>query len=205
MNGLPAAVNGGTAGRARAMTSAVNWVVLGLLIERPSYGLELYHRYQRRYADVLPVSGESHVYAALDALKIRGLVEVISADASVRQPKPHYRATSLGVRSFEDWLVKQIPDELRRQELWVRQLAIFDHDPSAALRVLARVESECLAGAGSIGLGQTPWVAASSRDRLIDELISERRRVAVGETLTWLRHVIARFKERARSGTDVPA
>jgi DNA-binding PadR family transcriptional regulator len=95
----------------RAMTSPVNWVIRGLVIERPSYGLELYNRYQRTYADVQPISEASHAYSALDALASRELVERAPGLGVGRQPKPHYRATQLGIRSYEDWLVAQIDVE----------------------------------------------------------------------------------------------
>ena len=53
----------------RAMTSQVYWVLLGLVIERPSYGMEYYHRYQRLYGVAHPVSGWSHIYEALNVLR----------------------------------------------------------------------------------------------------------------------------------------
>ncbi len=62
----------------RAMTSPVYWVLLGLVIERPSYGLEYYHRYQRVYGDVHPVRSESHIYTALNALRGPGANRGIS-------------------------------------------------------------------------------------------------------------------------------
>jgi DNA-binding PadR family transcriptional regulator len=182
----------------RAMTSPVNWAILGLVIERPSYGLELANRFQRVYADVLPVSGVSHVYAALNTLEAREMIETIPGIGIGRQPKPHYQATLLGVRGYEDWLVEEIDAQRRRQELWVRQLAIFAHDPGAALHVLRRYEHQYLKGAGQAG-HLPEGSAIDPRGELIDLLVAERQRIAVGGMLSWLRYAHARFEALARS------
>lgn len=180
------------------MTSAIYWTLLGLVIERPSYGLELYYRYQRLYADVLPVSGESHIYSALDALEARGLIETVPGIGVSRQPKLPCKATPLGIRSYEDWLVEQIDVEHRRQELWVRQLAIFADHPGAALNVLGRYQRQYLKTAGQTG-SRPEGAVTDSRGALIDELVAEKHRIADGGTLSWLQYTIARFEDRARS------
>jgi DNA-binding PadR family transcriptional regulator len=169
----------------RAMTSPVNWGLLGLVISRPSYGLELAHRYERTYGEVWPMSSDSHVYPVLDALEGRGLIETIPGVGAGRQPKPHYRATALGVRSYEDWLVQQVDAEARRQELWVRQLGVFANDPNVALAVLDRFEEAYLRRAGKIG--GTDHDQAGTASALVDALVAERQRIAVGGTLSWLR------------------
>lgn len=179
------------------MTSSVNWALLGLVIERPSYGLELYNRFERVYTDVLPVSGESHIYSALDALSNRGMIETVPGTEIGRQPKLHYQATSFGVSSYEDWLVAQVDAEQRRQELWVRQLAIFAHDPDAALHVVGRFERQYLKGAARTGRARTGLSpdggASNPRNELIDDLVAERRRTADGGMLSWLRYTHDRF------------
>jgi DNA-binding PadR family transcriptional regulator len=182
----------------REMTSPVNWALLGLLIERPSYGRELYSRFQRVYADVLAINSESHIYSALDALEKRGLIAVIPIrpSAVVRQPKPQYQATQSGLDRYVEWLVKQVDVERRRQELWVRQLAIFAENPRAALHVLGRFRSQYLRGAGEVG--RQPDVAAmGARDELIDGLVAEHRRIAAGGMIRWLRHAHDVFQTRA--------
>jgi len=182
------------------MTSPVNWAVLGLVIERPSYGLELAQRLIRAYGDVLPVS-ESHVYAALNALADRGLVEVVLSGETERQPKPHYQATTVGRHAYEDWLVAQAEVESRRQELWVRELGVFARDPKAALRVLERFEDECLKGAG--GVGRRDGSAPDARAELIGALVAERQRVATDGVLKWLPYAQARFEGLAGAADDV--
>ncbi len=177
------------------MTSPVYWVLLGLVIERPSYGMEYYHRYQRVYGVAHPVSGWSHIYKALDVLRSRGLIAAIPGSGTDRQPRPEYQATQLGIRSYEEWLVEQVDMERRRQELWVRQLAVFAHDPRGALRVLGRFERQYLKGAGQVG-DRPAGAVAGTRDELIDELVAEQQRIAVGGMISFLRGTLARFEAR---------
>jgi DNA-binding PadR family transcriptional regulator len=178
------------------MTSPVNWALLGLVIDRSSYGLEFAYRFQRVYADVLPVKGDSHIYKALDALIARGMVEIVPGTKIGRQPKPRYRATPFGLRSYEDWVVAQVEDERRRQELWVRQLAIFAHDPDAALHIIDRFEQQSLKRAGHTGRSPA-GSAGDSRTELIDDLVAEQERIANGGMLSWLRYARARFEALA--------
>jgi DNA-binding PadR family transcriptional regulator len=181
------------------MTSAINWAVLGLVIERPSYGHELFHRFERMYGDVMPLSSESHIYAALNALEKRKLVKRMTGSMVARQPKPSYRATEHGIGGYEDWLVDEADYVRRREELWVRQIGVFAHEPSAALRVLDRFEAEHLKKAGPAR--RSAGTRVDSRADLVEDLVAERRRLADGEVLSWLRYAQDTFELRARSST----
>jgi hypothetical protein len=55
--------------RPQSIRAAVNWAVLGLVIERPSYGYELWRRFERHWGDVIDVSGAPSIYSALNQLK----------------------------------------------------------------------------------------------------------------------------------------
>ena len=176
------------------MTSRVNWALLGLVIERPGYGLELYNRSQRVYGDALAFGGESHIYAALDRLLIRALIEVVPGTDVGRQPRVHYRATAIGIRKYEDWLVAEMAEERRRQELWVRQLGVFSGDPAAALRVIDRFQEESLKSAGH---SEPSTRNASPRGELIDRLVAEWRGLTEGGMVTWLQHAHEGFEALA--------
>lgn len=185
----------------RPMTSAVYWAVLGLLIQYPGYGAEVFKRYQRRYADVLPVSDCSHIYTAITELVRRGYAEEMppprTALAGVgRQPKPSYRATPLGVRSFIDRLVEQAEIERNRHALWVRQLGVFADAPVLALQVLERSQNLYLQKAGSDGKAAV-GPAPESRDELVEHLAAKRQRFAGGGVLSWLKYAISTFEARA--------
>lgn len=185
---------GRTARPGRPMTSEVYWALLSLVIERPSYGGELRLRYQRIYGELQPISSDSHIYSALDALKSRGLIEAMPADGEDRQPKLRYRATGTGVNAYEEWLVERFVADHRRQELLARQLGIFARSPGTMLRVLGRVEDRCLQDAGQVG-GRAGSGSSASPIRVMDELVDELRRLSVGGMLSWLRRARERFEE----------
>jgi DNA-binding PadR family transcriptional regulator len=135
--------------RAVPMRSPVNWTVLGLVIERQSYGWELWKRFERLYGDVLAVGSESNIYAALNKLRENGFIEEVEGSRSVvpgatRQPKPHYRATAEGFEAYEAWVIAQAREHSRRSLQFARQLGAFAQQPQTALAILGRYEQACL-------------------------------------------------------------
>lgn len=171
------------------MTSEVNWNVLGLVIERASYGGELFARYERLFG---ALASQSHIYSALDALEARGLIEPVGREGEGRQLKLRYRATADGAMAYEDWLVERLHAECRRQVMLVRQIGIFARTPGTMLRVLERLEDhQCLQAAGP---ARGTSVAASSPAGIVDELAEERRRLGAGEMLSWLGRARERFE-----------
>src|ERR1700730_17122705 len=122
--------------QATPMHSSVNWALLGLVIERPSYAYELAQRFDRTYEGVLALSSVSHVYTALAALKNRSLVEEVSAGPAGRKRRTSYRATASGIEGYLEWLVAQVGEDRRRQQLFVVQLAALSRNPEAALTVM---------------------------------------------------------------------
>lgn len=181
----------------KEMRSSIYWALLGLVIERPSYGFELFHRYQRMYGHVQPLSGESHVYTALDALEARLLVRQVRS-GTARQPKPCYRATNAGQSGYEDWLVEQVVATRGREELWIRQFGVFADDPGAALNLLGRFQSEYLKRTGEAARSRVGTIESNAD--LVDALVVERQRLADGEMLTWLQRAQDGFEMRLSGG-----
>lgn len=172
------------------MRSPVNWALLGLVIQRPSYGYELVQRFERTFADALELSSPSQIYTALDSLARRGLVEeivpAIERDV-VRQPKPHYKATGAGVTSYCDWLLSQMGDERRRCRLMAQQLALLGQ--AAALAVIERCEQACLKEASALRAAPARSAQASEAPAaLVERLIAEEDRLRIGARLDWLRY-----------------
>jgi len=205
--GRDVAIEEGSAPERRAqapMTSAVNWALLGLIIDRPSYAYELAQRFGRVYGDTVVLSSTSHVYTALGALAYRALVEEFPGSGTERQPKPHYRATALGIDSYRDWLVAQVREDRRRQRLFAIQLAALARDPEAVLDVLDRCEHACLEEAGTIPIAtwngnrsgnQNPNGAHDhGGSELAERLLSEESRLAVGAKLSWVQYVQRELK-----------
>jgi DNA-binding PadR family transcriptional regulator len=186
------------------MRSVVNWTVLGLVIDRPSYGYELAQRFERVYEDVLPISSVSHVYTALDMLEAKGLIEETPGKGAPRarsgrrrQPKVHYRETSAGVRYYEEWLLAQTRDSQRRSQLFVRQLAVYD--PDGALRVLERYEQECLREAARLSVD--PGGGSPGEPLLVARLAHEESRLAVEARLAWIEYARRELKALALGRT----
>jgi DNA-binding PadR family transcriptional regulator len=183
------------------MTSAVGWVVLGLVLERPGYGMELYHRYEECYADALPIASHTNIYSALRELERRGYVRKGSVLRVGRQIRPCYEITDEGTAAFVDWFVEQVDYERRRQGLLARQiLALADH-PEIAVRVLRRYQESYLALASSIETSGLPAdVAGASREDFVEALVAMHRRILGGGALGWLRSAVSALAARAPGG-----
>jgi DNA-binding PadR family transcriptional regulator len=182
--------------RERSMRSPVNWTVLGLVIERPSYGWELWTRFERLYGDVLPIGGESNVYAALDALRDRGFIENVGAAKGVsgasRQPKPHYRATAEGLEDYAAWVIAQAREHNRRSLLFARQLGALAQQPQTALGILERYEQACLDDKGA----KIPTVSEFPTrvvPGLADRLASAYGRNVMAATFGWIDYARREF------------
>lgn len=187
------------AGGVSVLRSPVSWALLGLVIERPSYGYELVQRFERTYGDALALSSASQIYTALDSLESRELVHELMDDPDpnsvVRQPKPHYRATASGVRAYQGWLIAQAGEERRRSRLFARQLAVLA--PAAALQVIERYELACLEQARGPFTSAPEGVSLDGTGGLAQRLASEEDRLAVGSRLSWIEYARREFKALA--------
>jgi DNA-binding PadR family transcriptional regulator len=226
-NSVPARFSMTDGGRVAAsvrMRSAVNWAVLGLVIERPSYGYELFQRLERRYGGVLepPIS---QIYAALNALERAALIEPLpreepapAADerlrpSAKRQPKVHYRATASGARAFREWVAEQMREDPRHVELLrrVAGAAAAGVDRSGAMRTLVDAyERACVEEASLLPLpparsAATPAVAAGE---LVERLVLAARRGLLDAHFAWIAYARREIEayERTRAGrSDEPA
>lgn len=179
------------------MQSPVNWALLGLVIERPSYAYDLAQRFERRYGSVLSLSNVGHVYTALGALSSRGLVEEIPGTREGRQPKPRYQATARGIEEYREWLVSQVREDRRRHQLFVLQLAALTREPGDTLDVVARYEQAWLEE------GHKTPIARQDDDpdrvsALLGRLITEENRLAVGAKLAWVEYARRELKGLAQ-------
>jgi DNA-binding PadR family transcriptional regulator len=174
------------------MQSPVNWALLGLVIERPSYAYELAQRFDRTYDGALSLSSTSHVYTALRTLEERGLVEEVPGSGTGRQPKPRYRATAGAIEHYQRWLVGQLEDERRRQRLFALELATLMSNPEVARGVIDGYEQACVREGG-----EGPLRAHEGESRLATRLACEQSRLAVGARLEWIQYVRRELKALA--------
>jgi DNA-binding PadR family transcriptional regulator len=178
--------------QAPPMHSPVNWALLGLVIERPSYAYELALRFERTYDGALALSSVSHVYTALATLRERQLVEEVPAAQGALRSKRRYQATALGLSEHARWLVGQVGEERRRQRLLVQQLGALARTPERALAVLDAYQQACLAeltAAPSAGGEEGPGTT-----RLVARLIGEETRLAIAAKLTWAQYARAQLR-----------
>lgn len=184
------------------MRSLVNWALLGVIIERPSYAYELARRFERTYVGTLALSSVSHVYVALGTLKERRLVEEIPGTRSGRQPKPHYHVTPQGLDAYREWLVEQLSEERQRQKLFVLALGGLIRNPPVALEVIERVEASCLEEAARAPADDEGDDAGTQPGATVARLVREESRLAVGARLMWAEYARAEVSamQRARNG-----
>jgi DNA-binding PadR family transcriptional regulator len=170
-----------------SMRSPVNWALLGLLIERPSYGYELTQRFEYTYGELIELSSPSHVYTALEVLLRRGMIEAIQGSevdgATPRQAKLHYAATSEGVAGYEEHLVEDATEERRRGQLFALKMIALVRGQGRGAEVLDRCEEACdeevakptrIVGGGIDGGG-----------RITEELVDENDRLLVEAKRSW--------------------
>jgi DNA-binding PadR family transcriptional regulator len=206
------------------MRSAVNWAVLGLVIERPSYGYELFQRLERRYGGVLdpPIS---QIYAALNALERAELIEPLPEEeralvvedglrpAARRQPKVHYRATASGARAFRDWVAEQIRDDPRHVELLRRiaGTAAAGIDRAGTMRALVDAyERACVEEASMLPLPPAREAAtpAAAGGELVERLVLAARRGLLDAHFAWIayaRKEIEAYEQTRTRTIDEPA
>ncbi len=183
---------------AAAMRSPINWALLGLLIQRPSYGYELVQRFERTYGSTLELSSRSQIYTALDSLMRRNLVEHAQderVENALRQPKPHYKVTQDGVSAYERWLIEQVSDDERRSRLIAQHFAALP--PEHALRVLERCAEVCLDAAGRVA-AEDDERRSERPEALAERLAGEEERLRAGAVLSWIEY--ARSELRAAAG-----
>lgn len=173
--------------RSQPLQSAVQWALLGLVIERPSYGYELATRFERAYGGALRLSSMSYAYTALQGLEQRGLVEEVAGSGGGRQPKPIYHATDEGVAAFKDQLVAEVSEDRRRSRVSARKLSVFAREPEIALALIDKIREACLKEAvGSSRLSAELEAELDPAGRLAARLSAEEGRLAVDAKLAWL-------------------
>lgn len=156
--------------------------VLALVIEKPSYGYEVWQRFDERFGELLDV-GSSRIYQVVNQLLDDGMVEEVPGEAerSRRQPRPTYRATALGARTHRQWLAEELRGDAGQLELRRRLLAISANDAPALLDVVDRYEQACLDEMAQL---RAPAPAASAAVR--DRLLAEERRLVLEARLKWI-------------------
>jgi DNA-binding PadR family transcriptional regulator len=183
------------------MHSPVNWALLGLVIERPSYAYELAHRFERVYDGALSLSSVSHIYMALPTLLERGLIEEIAGDQQARRSRRRYQATERGIAEHAQWVVGQVAEEQRRQQVLVTQLGVLAREPQRASQLLDAYEQACLT---EIAAAAPAGERAPGTSGLVTRLLGEQTRLGVAAKLRWAQYARAELSAFTRPGDDTP-
>lgn len=171
---------------AAPLQSSVHWALLGLIIERPSYGYDLAQRFERTYEGVIRLSSPSYIYQAIKALVDRGFIEELPGKGGGRQPKPQYQATPAGVESYQGQLISEVSEDRRRSQLFARKLSVFAHNPEVGLGVVRRYRQECVKGVVGSSLPSTSASrGVGPSGRLAAKLEAEEGRLAIEAKLAW--------------------
>jgi DNA-binding PadR family transcriptional regulator len=108
---------------------SVKHAVLGLVIERPGYGYQLYQRLNRRV--VGHEISERAVYPALNSLTRSGWIQQSLRDGQAHRQRVWYQATPGGRDEFQGWM-RRSSDEvasLRSDLRWKLALATIEDLP----------------------------------------------------------------------------
>lgn len=185
------------------MQSPVRWALLGLVIQRPSYGYELHGRFEHAYAGLLKINGAGQIYQGLDGLEKRGFVKAFQPrESAAREPKLHYEATELGMRAYQHWLAQHASEQHQRLRLFARELTLLGEvRPDAAVEILDACERTWLEqSAGSAAQPAGPEDATSRLSRRLQELATALYQEA---NLSWVEDARALFRA-AMDGTTPP-
>ncbi len=168
------------------MKAGTKFAVLGLLLERPSYGYEVLVRFRRAFDAGQWAITPQGLYAALDRLEQDGLIEpIVDQDASRRQPKTPYRVTVDGAQTLRQFLETPMDADPSRAEFLVRLQCAASQDADALLRMLDGYEHACLEELSRLGVDGHD---DEGRGRLVERLALEDRRLALQARLTWIEY-----------------
>lgn len=170
--------------------SSATWLVLALVIQRPSHGYEIEQRYDSRFGSFLPLT-TSRVYGALARLSDASLIERIALRAEGRSRKQHrlrqsYRATRAGVQAYRQWAAEQMLDDPRRVEMLSRIASVGLLGADAVVDVIDRYEQSCMRELMAIPTESERLERGEcSPDELSECLIVEQRRRELQARRDW--------------------
>jgi len=168
------------------MRSPVNWALLGLIIEREGYALQLARRFEATYALVLPLSSTSHIYTALNVLQDRSYVEPLPETRAGRQPRPTYRATAIGMERYGDWLIGHAGEERRRSVLFILGLSHLAANAGLATEILDRYEHEWRAAGNAGNLLNVAGLPDASARALVPGAVTAKHALDSTAELAWV-------------------
>lgn len=172
--------------------SPTHWMVLALVIQRPSWGYEINLRFQGRFGEFCSVN-PSKVYDSLNKLDQLGFIEVLSSPQERRQKgqegmRRYFRATATGARAYKRWALEMLKEDAQRAELLGKIATVGVLGLQAIRDVVDLFEQDCLARAQQLALpeGIDSGEPEAEVAALTDMLVLEQQRLAIEAELAWV-------------------
>ncbi len=155
-------------------------LLLGLLMDRPRHGYELYRHFESDLGGVWQI-GLSQLYAQLKQLEEAGLVTVQVEPQPDRPARKVYRLTDEGRAVFLEWVRRPTPYLRRIRVEFLARLYFFRHLGLEGLeQLVARQQEVCRAQ-----IGRFARLAAESDDAY-RRCVLEFRRGQLEAVIRWL-------------------
>jgi len=178
-------------------------VVLGLMVDRPSYGYGL----QQQIADRLGFLGlaESVVYKTLERLEQDGLVREVGEKrlGGTRRGAPRvlYQATPEGVGQFREWMAEPSDRAVLRDELQTKLVLSDPVDLPVLLQMAEQQAQECLAELAeltrpSLASAATATVSWSAASRM---MVDDFKARWLESMVDWLNAICEVMEERIQA------
>lgn len=178
---------------AEAALTTASWLVFALVVERPSYGYELYRRYDERFGSFLRMT-RPRVYRTLERLENTRMIEKISLDPSEARGKQErlrrtYRATGSGVKAYRHWVADRIRDDPQRVALLGRIASTGLLGIDAIGAVIDRYASECMEELGELRkLPAFDPKESENIGRVAEALVLDHQRRELRAHIDWATH-----------------
>ncbi len=176
------------------VASLIDFAVLSLVIERPSYGYRMSEEFDRRFGGFLSLS-QSNLYDVLKRLEGEGYIEVASQGGTRGRPRINYQSTAAGTTAYRAWLAERMRDDPQRLGLLSRLASTGLGHGEAMRDVIDRYAEECLAEARELETrpARDATAAAVGLSELIEDLMAEERRRVVAARLGWIAYARGRI------------
>jgi DNA-binding PadR family transcriptional regulator len=185
----------GAAGKEADAGSLAAWLVLGLIIQQPSHGYEIYQRFER-FGAFLPLS-RSSLYAVLERLREARIIEEIDLErvgqtSRKRDFRRSYRATAVGASAYRRWVSERFSEDPAWTEVMgqVACASMLGLDDLA--RVIDRFEGDSIREMKALPTSDTEHAPLDS-ESIVEMLVLDKRRREMRARIDWAvhaRHVI---------------
>ncbi len=183
---------------------AVKYAILGLLIKEPSYPYELSATFKQQTGNAWELN-RGQVYQTVYRLEDEGLLERISREPNAHGIKWIYRATKLGKREYERWLLSS-REKVRplRDDTLLKIAMAKPEDVNHLLRMIERQERLCaqrLQEYSEFEATLVPFEEACDWEDVGPSLITNAAMAQLNLEMRWLaeaRNVLVRLKDEDR-------